>query len=222
MCTEQLVDLARNILLLLAGWLLGLLSPMIDSARKKRVLLREVRQGIAADLDVASLKLTTHHYRLCLKSAGVSRDLLAWIEPRIRRHGHVAEKPEILRVIEEMKEMDNGAFTEYNKELIDRESKSSPTLKRIELPYLMSNLGLLGAFGRKVRVDALEVISYLQSLNAEIDLAWWFYQKTLEPSVMMVNSDLVIDNLNATYGNLADMCRREVELIEKLEEHLAT
>jgi len=220
MCAEQLFDLAKNIALVLFGWLIGLLGPVIEDARKKKILLRETRQGIIADLHVARLKLTTYYYRLCLRSGKFSKELLEWVEPRLRLASHVPETSEMLKAMEEVKGFDAETLSEHGKALAKQENKSFPTLKKVELPYLTGSHGLLGALGRSTRLDALEVVSHLQSVNGEIDLAWWFYKKTLDPAAMQTNADIIENNLRDTLNSLANMCRREVELIEKLERDL--
>jgi hypothetical protein len=128
-------------------------------------------------------------------------------------HRNVSEMNDMAELLKEMLLLDDALFAIHSRQIIEEERNSALTLKTFSLPFLSAQLGILGSYPPEVRSLNLEIYSYINRLNKEIDLAWWFYKQTFNSDTMSYSGDIIQANIEKTYDFIQSMLKRSIILI---------
>src|SRR5215831_14541579 len=124
----------REVLVLLAGWLLGLLSPQIVETIGRRYRRPELMRSIYVELDELRYKLLTIRCMIRQHYGTLDREFVTWAAVRAEKyHGALSEQPARKTLLDYSKAsdkdlaMDNAA----------RENpRRTPSLRTQALPFL--------------------------------------------------------------------------------------
>lgn len=154
----------NSILLVLLGWLLGLLGPVIVDAIRRRYRNKEIRTAVLSELFEARFRLAGVVYVLESRFGTYNRQLLEWLLPLLEDHrGPNPSKS----IAEEMRRQ----LTLSDDELaaIAQEQKVDPqgglAVKTYRLAYIDSRVGNLGVFDEESRALILDVRSNIDLFN---------------------------------------------------------
>ena len=212
-----------NLLSLVAGWILGLLSSIITDKRKRRSQKKEVKRGILTELQETQIILIFTCDMLTQRFGGYDRNFLTWILPYFRKFGESDSSSQYdnnIKFVNDTLALTDEEIKTQVEELRRRNlqqegSKSGLTLKTMLLPYADSKISSLPLFKEDFQRQVLSIKRDTNAMNEDIELAWWYFKKTFE-SLSDKNYQLIDANLNKTYLDLAGKTRRLADKIQKL------
>ncbi|MEW6615702.1 MAG: hypothetical protein AB1401_09585 [Thermodesulfobacteriota bacterium] len=214
-----------NILDVLFGWILGILSPLVVEKVKKRLQREELKDGLIIELEEVQIKLISLTYLMNSDYGTFDRQFLQWIEPLVRKYKgiEISRVTNISKHINSLLLLTDGLLSEHV-EQSRRESPTGASVKKFYLPFLNSKLDSLSLFDCEFQRRILDINAQLLTLNGEIERAQFYHAKTFDSSLGENNYNIVNKNLDMTYRNIGDMSRKLVDRIdivisEKLTSH---
>ncbi len=209
--------MAETILLILLGWILGMVSPLIlDEIRKGRRRV-EVETVIRTELNELRLKLVELIYVTRMHLGTFDKDLLDWINPIAKRYQGAQPNEPFIQGLNLM-----STFTDAKLEAYVRSQSGNRhvglSLKKYTLPYLESKMDHLGMVPEKLQAQMLAIKAHLEIINEEVDLARFYMEKTFDSSLEEAIRSIVDQNLTGRYKAVTTGAKHTVDLINKLDE----
>jgi hypothetical protein len=204
-----------NVLFLILGWLLGILSPLIVERVRKQYQTNEVKQGIITELKETRSRLAAKVYLLASRLGRYDRNLLIWISNALQEYEGSEPKEELIQAIQNQLKL-----TDQQLSALAQTVKFKPggglSLKSYSLPFLNANLNLLSLFPIDFQTGILEIRAQIDLLNQEIEECRFFYGKTFDSGLSEENYHVIVDNTRAKYQLIESAARRIADSIKNL------
>lgn len=205
----------KEALLILAGWLLGILSPFVTEkirdSQKRVELLRTIR----AELDELQHRLVIFTYKLAQHLGTRDRKLLQWVLENLKKYRGILPT-EI--TIDAMEKLSKG--TDEQLEALASHMKApkkmSLGLKTFEIPYIDAHLGEINLLTLEQQRRIFEIRTRLHLINQEIHNANYFFRKTFSSNVSEDNARILSANIDTSYTMIGIQSREAVDHINDL------
>ena len=205
-----------EILYLILGWLLGLLSPQISERISRHYKKRDLRIGLISELKEIRYRLILTTYLLSKKAGSFNKDLIEWVRKQLEDYKERDHTKMTLSVLEKLS-ADPSQIAVIRSLSYDEETGLS--LKKFYLPFIEAKTDFFPVFGDGCRNLLFQIRFQIQALNEEIDNVLFYFRKTFDSSMSPVNHEIVRKNLTHGFENLA----RQTKLItEKINDLLKT
>ncbi len=204
-----------NLLYLILGWLLGLLSPIIVDGIKKRYQKREIERGILTELKELKLKLVSVVYLVADRSGTIEKELVTWLQTHLETYAGVYPPDEAVEAINRLSALSDEELAAMSSPLAIRGDGRGLTLKKYGTPLLDSKITFLTVFNEEFQNRVLEIKAQINTLNEEVDLTRFYLMKTFD-SLSQENHQIVSQNLDDCYRQISAMARRIVDHISEL------
>lgn len=204
-----------TILLVIFGWLLGLLTQPIVERIRTYYKKKEVMRGIFTELK-------EYKYRMALSAWGIERDFgtydkefLEWTRDNIKEYESTFtyKKNTIIEGIEKLLKLDDKKLALIREK---EKRKTGRSLKKDDLPYINSNIGYLPLFDTDFHNKVLEIRTHNRLSNDEMELALYYYKMTFDMTLDEGNRDIIGKNLDSSYKHIASNSRQQVHRINQL------
>lgn len=208
-------DTWEKILFLFLGWLLGLLSPIIVDAIRRRREIKEVKNALLSELGDLQFRLANTVWLTSIRTGQYNRSFLAWFKPIIERNCHLHRLDNVIKNTESNLAMSDERLAELARQFLASESETAMGLKTHHAPFLDSKLGQLGSFSVEFQSLLLEIHSRLAILNEEIDQYRFYFQQTFSSSISEGNHKLIKQNINGNYIAVHGQARIICDFIDR-------
>jgi hypothetical protein len=202
-----------SIVLVIVGWLLGVLSPaMIEIIRRQRDYPL-LQQALRADL--AELRLVLALNAIGLKTARglLDRKLLEWQRDVLTSHRGKSDMTKMLETTNSMlgySDADLSALAAFEAQ---KKVAIGHGLKKFAAPTVSAMIPTLWQLPRGLQLELLEINQALSHLNEEVEYAQYYFRLTFE-NLPSANHAIAKANLTSSYMNIADMATRLVDKID--------
>lgn len=192
-----------ELLYLLLGWALGLLSPVIVERILRIYSRNEFMEAVVTELRDVRLRLVLTAYR-CRSHLGTVDDRFAdWVQPIMETYqGHPEMEPrafEAFRNIKALPEANRRAF-----HLSRRLPGVSPRLSKFALEFLANQIGQISKCPLEFQVRLGSVRAQLEFYNDQVEFVTRMYDLTFDQAITGENRDAVLGNLERGYEKVAD------------------
>lgn len=206
----------EKISLLVLGWLLGLLGPVIVDAIRNRRDAERGREAILSELKQLALVLVFATYRARLAAGTLDRPFLEWLQDRLVADS-APEALSLLKVVRGALAFSDDQIVQGSTVLATAEDKAT-ILQLYPAPLLDARVSALWTFDTSFQRLLLEVHRNIALLDAIVNLSREFYRLTFS-SMSSDNHQLVSGNLRQSYGNYAERSKIIVDQIVVLQSH---
>ncbi|MBI3778746.1 MAG: hypothetical protein HY274_07535 [Gammaproteobacteria bacterium] len=208
--------LMNEIALVILGWLLGLLSPLVVQGIRNEYRRREIEKGILAELVDVRFRMASVVYITTIRFGNYDRDLVKWLIPLFEEYQGENPKENLLDLLRKQLELDDKKFSE-----VAMYGKASPgqglSVKKYRLPYLESKVAELSLFPQLFQRLALEILANLHLHNEEIEEARFYFKLTYESGLSTENYERALQGANESYRKLGERAKIIVERINSLK-----
>ncbi len=191
----------HDLLYLLTGWLLGLLSPGIAGRIRRKHRQRDLVSSVVGELAELQYTLALAAYRFRAKVGTATDEFLDWLLPIVRSYDGPSKSSALAESLAKSRERSEEQ-RRHAQSLIQGVNRGL-ALKRYEVPFLLTQANELSicsldfqrrVFGFKGRLDLFnQQVSFLQSQ----------FDKTFDTLVLGANRAAVGTNLTDGYAELA-------------------
>jgi len=205
----------NSILLVLLGWLLGLLGPVIVDAIRRRYRNEEIRTAVLSELSEARFRLAGVVYVLESRFGTYNRELLEWILPLLESYRGPNPSKQIVELMRRQLALSDAKLAE-----IAQAQKVGPEggleVNKYRLPYIDSRVGDLGLFDEESRASILDVRSNIDLFNEQVDEARFYFKLTYESGISEENHRRATLGAEKSYQNLSIRAREIIDRINRL------
>lgn len=204
-----------NVVFLILGWLLGLLSPLIVDRVRRRYQINEVKQGIITELKEMKFRLVAAAYLLATRLGHFDRNLLVWISNTFQEYQGSEPKEETLKALQNLLKLSDQQLSALS-DAVKFKPGGALSLKSQSLPFLDANISLLSMYPVDFQRRILEIRTQIDLLNQEIEDCRFFYGKTFDSGLSEENYKIVVDNTRKKYQLIEGAARRIADKISNL------
>jgi hypothetical protein len=184
----------EKVLLLILGWLFGLLSPAIIAAIQRRRAAKALKATFLRELDEIRYHLVQAIHLLNLKLGTTTPQGLDWLQVHFSEFSDRENMQTALSYIQMAKTLSPEAFQDHIKQKSGEETKVA-VLKRYDTPVLESNLTLIHYLSNELQSKFMEIHLRLNILNQITDEHKMFFKLSLQGPSFGPNFDLTLDNM---------------------------
>lgn len=207
-------DSLTSAVLIVLGWLLGVLSPaIVDGIKRQRDAIL-YRKAIRRDLSDLRARLAAAAYYIEMKVGRVDRSLLEWIQRILRTVPETTDLTASLTLI-------SGQLTLKDEEIekiyaVTRtNSQGGLSLKKYRAPLLEAHLPSFWVLEESLQTQLLDVNAGLSLFNEEVESAKFYSQLTFS-DITASNHAIAVANFRSSAGNLSKMARALVDKIDAI------
>lgn len=205
---------AQEILLLVLGWLLGLLSPAVVDAIKHRRESEHGRNAILNELDDLSIVLTLASLKATQASGKTDRAHLEWLIARIGEYTNSDAYFNVVRSIESVLALSEEQIAVGHQWMAEN-INSSPALQIYPAPLLDSRVSALWTFETDLQRRLLTIKRNLSILDGTVLQLREYFRMTFD-DMSAENRRIVDTNMAQLYENYAERARIVVNQIREL------
>jgi hypothetical protein len=199
------IDTVEKLLLLAFGWLLGILSPSVVEAIKRRKENSLVKVALAAELREVSYKLALANYSINAHFGALDRPFLHWFREVTSNYSGPNLVESSLPFVETQLGLTDVQFAEIvNIQTASKEKNLN--LQKVIVPLLDARVSSVLYLDNSIQILLLDIRSNINLLNEIVDQARYYSGLTF--------GKLEGDNYEIVAGNLKD-CQKQFALRAK-------
>ena len=198
-----MTTLGQSILLILLGWLLGLLGPTIIDAIKKRYRRIEISNTIINELKELQYRLTSCVFSINNRYGLVDHDLLKWALSVFEKYDGMYADEKLLQILESQLELTTDQLLEIG-ERMKSDGTMALSLRKFSTPFIDHNLEKLSLLPASYQFFILEKKSQVTLLNELIDDTKFYFKMTFDSSVSETNHNIARIEQERIYKLIAD------------------
>lgn len=205
-----------TILLVVLGWLLGILSPVIVDRIRHGREAKELRVALISELTQLRYRLAIAAYFVQMHLGTVDRQFLEWLKPVLEGYDGPDSIEDILKAVNDQLRLTDGKIAAF---VASQKAKpeQSITFKKYAVPLLDSRITMLSAFKVAIRDVLLAIRTHLNFLNEEVDEARFYLRHSFDTSPSQNNYAAIRDNLDSSIEHVGKRARSIVDLIGDIE-----
>lgn len=213
--TTMTEDTFSKLAFIFLGWLLGMLSPVIVDAIKRRRENALGRTAILTELNELAGMLATAIYGARVRNGTVDRKFLEWFKNILECH---ATTPDLEKFIPSLRTQ--LSWTDEELKAVARHTSSDEgkgtMLQHYPVPLLDARVSALWSFDASFQRQLLEIRRNVAILDDVVDRSRKYFDLTFT-NLGEQNGRLVEENLVQTYGFYAERATIIVEQIANLK-----
>lgn len=191
------MQMINNVVMIIIGWALGLLSPLIAEKAKLKKKKMQLLNAISIELHELRAKLACTSYLLG-KYAKFNREFLEWCFSILSDYKGTESVKNILNDIEKLLNLNDDQIESVRESTALRKSMGL-SLKHYEIPFTLSHAGELSILDIRTQNIILNIKFHIGSLNGEIDMAMKYHFMTYDSSISEENHEILLEDIKRTY-----------------------
>jgi hypothetical protein len=213
-----MMDIWNQVVFLLLGWLLGILSQSIADGIKKEKLNSEIKQAILSELHELQMGLSLVCYTLAMQTGRYDRSFLQWHKRILEGYKGPTDVAVPIAATNQALQLTDPQIAALAAKFINKPGVSLG-LKSFDTPFLKFHLGQIGAFPVRLQAHLLEVVSRLRILNEEIEQYRFYFQQTFQTGP---NHSVLSGNISTCYVAVATQGRLIADTISTIATEAAS
>lgn len=207
-------DILEKLVLLLFGWLLGLLAPVIVDAIKKRRENSLGRTAIISELNELASTLGLAAYATKLDLGTVDKPFIEWLKNDLEKHG---KSSDLQRHIDTLRKQLAWSDEEFKKVVAHYAAKDGKgtVLQHYPIPLLDARVSALWSFDTSLQRQLLQVRQSVSLLDDLVERSRKYQDLTFS-KLEGDNHRLVVENAKQACTEYANRAIKTVEKIRAI------
>ncbi len=204
-----------QILFLVLGWLLGLLSPVVADLFTKKRQLAEMRRGLLVELGELKFSLAGTTLAVAGAIGAWDREYLSWLKSVLEsyRGARDEDRKPLLATVSGLLDLDDQQLAAAGRSM---GAPVSPALRKHRLPYLESRLDHVADLGPDAQRQLLEIQSQLGGINELLDDIRFCLGKSFD-SLPPSTRQAIDASLQSSYRAVMQSSRHAADLVGALK-----
>jgi hypothetical protein len=203
-----------QILFLVIGWLLGLLSPVVADVFTKKRHLAELKRGLLVELGELRFSLASTTLAVAGAIGAWDREYLSWLKAVLDsyRGARDEDRKPLQATVNGLLELDDQQLAAAGRSI---GAPISPALRKHHLPYLESRLDYVATLGPDAQRQLLEIQAQIGVINELLDDIRFCNGKSFD-SLPPSTRQAIDASLQNSYRAVLHSSRNAADLIGKL------
>jgi len=207
----------KEIALIIFGWLLGLVSPIILEGFKDRRRLKSFSSSLKVELEDLQYRMAISSFYLVQKHGRLTSEIADWLKPILDRYSGDEKSDGIRAWVEKISALEDHELSEITKQARADENKGS-VLVTFQASFLESHLAEISNLPISYQRKIHEFRNQLAILNQHVLRANKYFDMTFSSSLSEENEAIVRAELGKQYIVIQE---REKYITEKIQSILA-
>lgn len=201
----------RELLILLLGWLFGMLSPIIVDKIKQQRTNKAIKNAIINEMNDLEYRLMLFSFTIFAHVGRIKQDFLRWAVSVMAKYTGPYENKKMYEIMKKKSDLDDD-------ELAQRfpAKKRGLRISKMKIPFTESRVDSLSCFSIDFQKSIISILSQLTILNEEISFSMEDFAKTFIPNITYENLTNILTNIYEGYDRMADRARNIVDMISKM------
>lgn len=208
----------EELLYLLLGWLLGLISPRIIDSIQAKYFRRDLARAIRSEAEDLQYRVAIMSFLLASKYGELSREYLVWLKPKLLRYEGNEPVESIRKLAETLHAAPDDQLVVLAAHMRAEEGKGL-SLKTFSASLIEASLGSILHFSPEYQRRVHEFRNQLSVLNQEIERAIESLRMTYDSSISNENHVRLKADLVAKYQTIQGMCMRVADRLQAILEY---
>ena len=208
---EQLKELG----ILILGWLLGVLSPLISQRIQRGYRRDELVDALVAEARGIQFRMALLAWRLRQYLLTVDGEFVRWLLPILEGYDGPDRDPKAIKAFQLLRERSDEEIKTGDQAL--RRPGVSPHLVPLTAPFLSSQIAAISICSLDFQRQLLDLSNQLALYNEEVRTQMDTLDKTFNPGIVGPNREAVFANLERGYEKLARRAEGIARQIADLE-----
>lgn len=214
----MIVNESKDVLLLILGWLFGLLSPGIIDYFRKRREIKAVRTVTLTELRETQLRLLMMVFRIRSRYGVLDRKFFDWAKSILERYDGINSGESLLRTIGPLLKMDEKELSELLQYHAQQNSRPEAglSLKKLSTSFLEANMASLAILEKDFVGHLLEIKTRIGFMNEMVDESRYYFQLSFQIGISPENHKIANLNMINTYKSYENQAHDTADIIHKL------
>jgi len=201
----------RDLIILVVGWLLGLLAPAIVDGIRRRRESNRVKAALKVELLQVALRIATACHLVQMRFGDVDRPYLIWLAGVLRRLPGANTMQSVVSSVEMQLALSEEQLAAFS---VTQRAKEGGvlTLRKYAVPLLDARVSALWELAPRLQDDLLEVRAYLELFNDDVEQTRFYFQLSFQ-DLTEQNREILKQNLAGSYKAVASRGRVIVDKI---------
>ena len=205
----------NQVLYILLGWLLGLLSPKVIDTIKSDYRKKEFFKALCIELHDLQYRIALVGFQLAQKYGELDKEYLMWIKPIIENYNGNEPSESVGKLIDSLINADEAKFAAGIAHMRS-EKGVGLSLKTYSASFFEFNLGELSKLPVCLQLKIHEFMNQLNYLNQDIIKTNEINKMTFDSSITEENHDRLIGDLNSRYAFMQGICKSIVDKLDAI------
>lgn len=210
------IDL-NDYLVLVLGWLLGILSPAIVVTIRDKREAKTIKAALISELHELHYRLLLNVYLIESKYSILDHKFFKWAQSVLTQYKGINTAESLLNTIGPLLNFTKDEMAIYNQMAKQqRQPNSGTSLKKHSLPFLETSINALAKFDSIFRGQLLEIKTRIGFLNEITDEARYYYQLSFQNGISPENYNIANTNMINSYKFYASRARDIIKIIGEI------
>ena len=203
----------KELLILLVGWGLGLLSPIITNTIQEKGKASKIQKSILTEMDEFRIIMAALVYQVASNVNTLNHELIEYLLPIYETSDSVKEYALTLKGLQEMQKLTPEQLQFVQEQKVSHRFLS---VKKYDLPYLKAKVNDLSSLDDKFQRRAFELLSLVMMFNEDIDLARDFHKLTFDAGIAAEKQEEIAQELMDQYDTIANRAKIILKKIDAM------
>ena len=210
----------KDVLLILLGWLLGLLSPVITTAIKDKREGEILKKALESELQELRYRLMLSVYLVQFKYGTLDHEFFEWAQSILTKYKGINSGDSLLKVLGPLLKLGKNEMAMYVEKAKEKEKPGSGlSLKKYSLSLLDTSMASFSKFDPIFRSHLLEIKTRIGFLNEIIDDTRYYYQLSFQNGISSENYAIANTNMINSHKFYASRARDIIGIIGKIVDY---
>ncbi len=200
------------VIYIVVGWVLGFLGTLLLQWINENKRKKAFRKSLCAELEEVIPQLAGTYFVLNDALGKLDRDIISWTHTILSKFSEGQEK--LLKSVEWYAEKAEDQLKALASHKTSK--KETMSIKRITLPFLQQNFSSVSVLAPSLQRSLATIERNVYLLNQEIDLYYFYLEKTFDSTLTKENYDLVNNNIDHAYEAIARLSHKVAESISRI------
>ncbi|TSC83339.1 MAG: hypothetical protein G01um101419_22 [Parcubacteria group bacterium Gr01-1014_19] len=213
----MIIDGLKDVLLLILGWLLGLLAPGIVALIRDKREGNIIKKALVSELHEFRYRLMLNVYQIESKYGRLDHDFFEWAQAILVDYEGINSEESLLNTIGPLLKLTKDEMKQFAQVAQQqRKPNSGLSLKRHHLVLLDTNIGALAKLDPIFRGRLLEIKIRVGFLNEIIEDSRYYYRLSFQNSISAENYKIADANMVESYIFYASRAKDVIGIIGKV------
>lgn len=207
---------------LIIGWILGILSNIINEKLKRRSSKSDIKTGLKSELSELQIHLASVSLMSYCINGEFNKEYFDWVKPHYIKSFKSAQSifpKSSLSKIPDMRELSDDQLFQLIKAAFFKDpNDTSPitfTYQTISIPFIDSKINEISLLDNELQSLLLTLKRDINFLNNDINQIWFFNSKTYDKPTEN-NLSILNANIKNLYGRIGRRSKQVVDNIDKI------
>lgn len=210
----------QAVLMLILGWLLGLLSPLIINYIQDKQKAIKIKKSLLSEMEECQIIMANVAYLIESKYVAINHKLFDDLINIYENYNGINDYNDKLLRLKKLKTTPKEELETMTEIQLYENMDKFLSFKKYDLPYLRSKINDISLLDENVQSNLLQLNFKLNLFNSEVEESKFHYQLTFSSEVSEENQEINKQILKDKQLVILDQIKQIINLIKKLKEDI--